>query len=61
MQLSEMNGSLRVKILDYFPIIENIQFFLYGYNFTALTNFIVFNSAIGYILATKRFEQLLFL
>ena len=56
MQLSEMNGSLRVKILDYLPIIENIQFFLYGYNFTALTNFIVFNSAIGYILATKRFE-----
>ena len=38
------------------------QFFLYGDNiFTALTNFIILTSAIEYKLATKEFEEPLFL
>ena len=38
-----------------------IQFFLYGdKNFTALTNFIILTSTIGYTLATKRIDEPLF-
>ena len=67
-QLVSERLTLLSKIRNINPnILENInsqiaQFFLYGEkNFTASTNFIILSSTIEYILATKSFDEPLFL